>query len=67
MSALIALIRMAAQGGRAAVANRRKRFFLMGSEYRSPSREEVAFVFAEDIGHFEPMFAHRFGEAVRTG
>jgi hypothetical protein len=44
---------MAAKSCRAAVAYRLKRFFLMGSQYRSPSSEEIAFVSAEHIGHFE--------------
>jgi len=58
---------MAAEGGRTALADRLKRFFLMGSEHRSPSLEEIAFVFAEDIGHFEPMFPHDCREEVRAG
>jgi hypothetical protein len=67
VSALIAPVQVAAKGCRPAVANRRKRLFLMGSGHRSPSSEEVAFVCAEDLGHFEPMFAHDFRETVRVG
>jgi hypothetical protein len=55
---------MAAESGRAAVANRLEGFSLMGTDDMSPFREEVAFVFAEDIGHFEPMLFHRFGGRV---
>ena len=69
MPALIALVHMAAEGGRAAVANRLERLPLMGTQHRSPSLEEVALVCAKDIGHFEPMVAHRSGEvdlAART-
>src|SRR5258708_5050791 len=62
--ALLHTLHMAAQGGRAAVANRFESFSLMRAEYMSPLREEIAFVFAEDIGHFEPMIAHRLGVMV---
>ena len=34
---------------------------LMSADYMAPSREELFFVGAEDIGHFEPMLCHRFG------
>src|ERR1019366_1052407 len=61
MPAFIALIHMAAQSGRTAVANRFKRFSLMRTRYGSPLLEESAFVLAEYIGHFEPMFVHRLG------
>lgn len=67
MSALIALIHMAAEGGRTAVANRLKRSLLVGSEHRSPSSEELAFVCTEDIGHFEPVFIHNCRDTVRSG
>ena len=66
MPALVALLHMAAEDGRAAVANRHERFSLLRTEHLSPLREEVPFVFAEDIGHFEPMLAHRFGGTVLT-
>jgi hypothetical protein len=58
---------MAAQCGRATVANRSESLSLMRTEHTSPLQEEIAFVFAEDIGHFEPMRAHRFREAVCAG
>ena len=67
--ALLYIFHMAAEGGRAAVANRSEGFSLMSAEHVSPSRKEIAFVHAENIGHFEPMFPHRFGltvVAVRT-
>ena len=67
MPALVTLVYMAAECGRAAVANRFEGFSLMRAEYMSPLREQIAFVFAEDIGHFEPMLAHRFREAVCAG
>ena len=57
--ALLHILHMAAEGGRAAVANRFEGFSLMGTEHVSPLREELFFVRAEDIGHFEPMFSHR--------
>jgi hypothetical protein len=62
MSARIALFRIfhvAAEGGRAAVANRLEGLSLTSTEHVPPSREEIAFIHAEDIGHFEPMFPHR--------
>ena len=64
MPALIALfhiLHMATEGSRAAVANRCEGLPLPGIENVSPLREELSFVSAEDIGHFEPMFAHLFG------
>ena len=59
--ALLYIFHMAAEGGRAAVANCSEGFSLMSTEHVSPSREEIAFVHAENIGHFEPMFPHRPG------
>src|ERR1039458_10906421 len=35
--------------------------FRSRTEYMSPFREEIAFVGAEHIGHFEPMLGHRSG------
>ena len=70
MPALIALfhiLHMAAEGSRAAVANRCEGLPLPGIENVSPLREELSFVSAEDIGHFGPMLAHRFRETVRAG
>jgi hypothetical protein len=59
--ALLYIFHMAAEGGRAAVANRSEGSSLMGTKHVSPSREEIAFIHAEDIGHFGPMFPHRPG------
>ena len=61
MAACIALFRvlhMAAECGRAAVANSFESFSLMSAEHLAPLREELFFVGAEDIGHFEPTFSH---------
>jgi hypothetical protein len=51
---------MAAERGGAAVADRCEGFSLIGAEHMAPSCEELFFVRAEDIGHFEPMFSHLF-------
>ncbi len=59
--ALLHRLHVAAEGGRAAIANRPESFLLMRAEYTPPLGEEVLFVCAEDIGHFEPMFSHRRG------
>ena len=59
--ALLHILRMAAEGGRAAVANRCEGLSLLETEYMSPLREEVFFVSTEDIGHLGPMFFHRLG------
>ena len=61
MSALIALIHMAAECSRAAVPNGFEGLSLPGTENASPLRKEFPFVFAEDIGHFQPMPVHHFG------
>ena len=42
--ALLYIFHMAAEGGRAAVANCSEGFSLMSTEHVSPSREEIAFV-----------------------
>jgi len=52
---------MAAERGGAAVADCLESLSLMGVDYVAPLREELFFVPAEDIGHFEPMLCHRFG------
>ena len=62
--ALLHVLHMAAESGRTAVANRFESFSLMRTEYVSPLREELFFVRAEDIGHFEPMLSHRSGGTV---
>ena len=70
MPALIALfhiLHMATEGSRAAVANRCEGLSLLGIEDLSPLREELSFVGAENIGHFEPMLTHRFRETGRAG
>ena len=62
--ALLHVLHMAAESGRTAVADRFESFSLMRTKYVSPSCEELFFVSAEDIGHFEPMFPHRSGGTV---
>ena len=62
--ALLYKFHMAAEGGSAAVANRFEGFSLMSAKHMSPSGKEIAFIFAENIGHFEPMFPHRFGSSM---
>src|SRR5579862_6694257 len=64
--ALFHMLHMAAERRGAAVANRREGFSLIGAEHMAPLCEELFFVRAEDIGHFEPMFSHRSGEMART-
>ena len=59
--ALFDILHMAAKSGCAAVANRFEGASLLGAYDMSPLPEEVFFVPAEDIGHFGPMRAHRFG------
>ena len=60
--ALFYILHVAAEGGRAAVANRGEGLLLLRTQYVSPPREEILFVGAEDIGHFEPMLSHLFLE-----
>ena len=62
--ALLYILHMAAQGSGAAVADRAESFSPMRTGYMSPSREELFFIRAEDIGHFEPVLSHFFGETV---
>ena len=67
MPALVALLHilpMAAEGGRAAVANRFEGLSLPGAENMSPLCEEFSFVGAEHIGHLGPMRLHRRGGTV---
>ena len=64
MSARITLfdiLHMAAQSGGAAVADGSEGFPLRGVEYVTPLCEELFFVRAEHIGHFEPVFPHSPG------
>jgi hypothetical protein len=62
--ALLHVFHMAAESGRTAVADRFESFSLSRTEYLSPLSEELFFVRAEDIGHFEPMLSHRCGGTV---
>ena len=59
--ALFHILHVAAEGGRAAVADRCKSFSLMRTKHVAPLCEELFFVGAEDIGHFEPMLSHGCG------
>jgi len=59
--ALLHVLHMAAESSRTAVADRFECLSLMRTEDVSPLREELFFVCAEDIGHFEPMLSHRSG------
>ena len=52
---------VAAERGRAAVANRFEGASLLRTDDMSPLLKELFFVSAEDIGHFGPMRGHRFG------
>jgi hypothetical protein len=67
VSALVALIHMAAKGRRAAVANRFKRLFLVGADNTAPLLEEIVFVSAEDVRHLGLMFAHDYRETAPAG
>ena len=56
--ALLHILHMAAERGGAAVADCFESLSLMRPDYVTPFREELFFVGAEDIGHFEPMLHH---------
>jgi hypothetical protein len=58
--ALLHILHMAAERGGAAVADCFESLSLMSPDYVAPFCEELLFVGAEDIGHFEPMLAHGF-------
>ena len=58
--ALLHILHMATEGGGAAVADCFESLSLMRPDYVTPFREELFFVGAEDIGHFEPMISHGF-------
>lgn len=60
------ILHMAAERGGAAVADRLESFSLMSAERVAPLREELFFVGAEDIGHFEPMLSHCLTERTRS-
>ena len=64
--ALLHILHMTAERGGAAVADGYKGFSLMSAEHLTPLCEELFFIPAEDIGHFEPMFSHRRGGTVLT-
>ena len=65
--ALLHILHMAAERGRAAVADCVECLSLMGTDHMPPFSKELFFVDAEDIGHFEPMFFHGFfGTEERT-
>ena len=58
MSALVALLKMAAQGRSPAVAKITQRSSLFGGKHRVPAIQKVALMSAEDIGQFQPMPGH---------
>ena len=60
MSAIV-ILHMATQGGGAAITNIREGFPLPWGEHVTPASQEIVFVCAENIGHFEPMLLHRSG------
>ena len=59
--ALLHVLHVTAKSGGAAVADRCEGFSLMSADYVAPLCEDLFFIPAEDIGHFEPMFSHRCG------
>ena len=65
--ALFHILHMAAESGRTAVADRCEGFSLMSAEHVAPLCEELFFIPAEDIGHFEPMLSHRCGGRAAAG
>lgn len=56
--ALLYVLRVTAKSGGAAVADCLESFSPMSADYTAPLCEELFFILAEDIGHFEPMFSH---------
>ncbi len=58
----VVLLHMAAQDRCSAVANILEGFSLLARQHLSPSRPKIVFVYAENIGQFEPMFTHRSAE-----
>src|SRR5450759_4644044 len=60
MGAVVALLYVGAEGGRAARADIPESLPLLGRQYVSPAIEEFLTVLAEDIGDFQPGFRHRF-------
>ena len=55
------MLDMATQGRCAAITNIREGFPLPWGEHVTPASQEIVFVCAENIGHFEPMLVHRSG------
>jgi hypothetical protein len=58
----VELLHMAAQGRCSAVANIREGSSLLTGQHLAPLGQKIVFVYAENIGQFEPMFTHRSGE-----
>jgi hypothetical protein len=61
MSALIALVQMAAESGRSASANIVEGLSLWAGEHVPPPSQKLVSVCAENIGHFQPMLTHHSG------
>ena len=59
MAAGITLLQVRAQGGGAADADVPKSFALLGREGVAPLAQELLFIAAKDLGHFQPMVFHR--------
>jgi hypothetical protein len=58
MTALIALFEMTAESRGTARADVAKSFMLLRRNRVSPLRQKLSLMLANDIGYFEPMFAH---------
>jgi hypothetical protein len=58
MSALIALVKVPAQGCGSAIPNIIKRSPLLARQYAVPAGQEIALMGAEDIGQFRLMRFH---------
>ena len=59
MRTMLAFLYVAAQCGSAAGDDVTESFPLRWGDDVSPLLQEFLAIFAEDIGHFEPMFSHR--------
>ena len=66
MSALVALLKVAAQGRCPAVAKVSQRSSLFGGKHGVPAIQKVALMGAEDIGQFQPMLFHSLGGMRRS-
>src|SRR6266567_5214465 len=62
----IILLDVPAERGSTAVADVPQGLLLRRREARSPHRQKVGLMFAEDIGQFQPMLVHRLGRMVWT-